>query len=102
MVEVEIIRLAEEFELPVVLGSDDGGRAGPEAAVVDPGHVRRVVGEFNLDLLVRDRRDLLLLGGADVATIGGSIGGHGGARGPRVGVRRRERRGKSVKMKNER
>lgn len=49
LVEVEMVGLGEVFELPPLLGFDDGGRAGAEAAVVDPGDVLVVVGKFSGD-----------------------------------------------------
>lgn len=37
VVEVEVVGLAEELELEVPLGFDNGGRTAAEAAVVDTG-----------------------------------------------------------------
>ncbi|KAM2089239.1 hypothetical protein ACFX1T_033219 [Malus domestica] len=44
-----MVGLGEVFELPPPLGFDQGGGAGAEATVVDPGDVRVVVGEFGGD-----------------------------------------------------
>jgi len=48
--EVEVVGLAEEEELPPPLGGKHRGRTAPEAAIVDAGHRRVVVGEFGLYL----------------------------------------------------
>ncbi|KAA8527848.1 hypothetical protein F0562_035283 [Nyssa sinensis] len=45
VVDVESIGLTEEFELPLLLGSDNQGRARPEAAVIDPSDYLVVVKE---------------------------------------------------------
>lgn len=62
LVEEEIIGLPEEFELIMLLGSDNGGGAATEAAVVDSGYTRLVVGEFLTDFgFCNEGRKLLFL-----------------------------------------
>ncbi|PON69578.1 hypothetical protein PanWU01x14_087010 [Parasponia andersonii] len=46
LIDVEIVRLSQILPLPCPLGLDDETRAGPEAAVVDPGNSRVVVREL--------------------------------------------------------
>jgi len=49
IVEVEVVGLAEVLELPAALRGEDGGRAAPEAAVVDARDGSVVVAEFGFD-----------------------------------------------------
>lgn len=49
MVEIEVVGLFEEPELPLFLCLEDGGRAASEAAVVDSGDCWIVVSEFLVD-----------------------------------------------------
>ena len=53
VVEEETVRLLKELELPPSLGSENGGRAASEAAVVDSGDAVLVVGKLLLDLELR-------------------------------------------------
>jgi hypothetical protein len=46
VVEVEVIGLTEEFELPLTLSCKDGGWTATEGSVVEACYVRVVVGEF--------------------------------------------------------
>jgi len=69
-VEVEVIWLAEELELEVLLGWDDRLRAAPKAAVVDPSDGLVMVGEFWLDFRVRNERKFCSLGGGGEAVEG--------------------------------
>lgn len=48
LVEVEVVGLPKELDLPPLLGGDDGGGAAAEAAVVDAGDGRVVVREFGV------------------------------------------------------
>lgn len=48
LVDVEVVGLPEELELPPLLGGDDGGGAASEAAVVDAGDGRVVVRELGV------------------------------------------------------
>lgn len=48
-VEVEVIRLLDELELPLSLSSEDGVRTTAEASVVDPGDTEFVVRELVAD-----------------------------------------------------
>lgn len=88
VIEEEVVRLAEESELPSSLGGDNGGGAAPEAAVVDSGDSGLVVGEFVADFGFRYKGKLGFLG--DV----GGVAVSGGARvfeaGWRIHRRRRE------------
>lgn len=54
LVEVEVVGLAEELELPLLLGGDDRRRAAAEAAVVDSGNRRVMVGELRLNFGIRN------------------------------------------------
>lgn len=50
VVEVEVVRLTEVFELPLLLSSDDGSGTATKAAVVDASDGGVMVGEFRLNL----------------------------------------------------
>lgn len=56
VVEVEVIWLTEELELPFTLSCEDGGWTTTEGAVVETRDGGVVVGEFRLDFNVGDRR----------------------------------------------
>lgn len=48
-IEVEIVGLLKELELPLPLGSEHRSGAAPEATVVDSGYARQVVSELSSD-----------------------------------------------------
>jgi hypothetical protein len=50
-VEVEVVRLLKELELPVLLSSKYGSGAATEATVVNSGYIRVVVREFMVDFV---------------------------------------------------
>lgn len=50
LVEVEVVRLAEELDLPVLLGGENRLRTASEASVVDASDGEVVMGKFKLDL----------------------------------------------------
>ena len=63
LVEVEMVRLAEPFELPLLQCRDNRSRAATKAAIVDPGNTRIMVREFRLDFGVGNKRREFLLDG---------------------------------------
>lgn len=58
VVEVEVIWLTKEFELPFTLGGEDGGWTATEGAVVETRDGGVMVGEFRLDFGVGDLRGM--------------------------------------------
>lgn len=76
VVEVEVVRLAEIFELPVLLGGDDGGGAASKAAVVDTSDGRVVMGELRLNLGRGDEGELRLFGYVRASVVVIVVGGH--------------------------
>lgn len=80
-VEIEIVRLAEEEELPLRLGGKDGGGAAAEAAVVDAGDGWVMVGELRTYLGGSDGKwrglGFLWGGAVGVPTVLGVITGIG-------------------------
>lgn len=73
LIVVKIVRLAEELELPVLLGGDDRLWTATKTAVVDAGDGGVVVGEFRLDFGIGDinrRRKFGLFGYGGIAVIG--------------------------------
>lgn len=72
VIEEEIVRLAEEAELPPLLGGDDGGGAAAEASVVNSGDARLVVGELIPDFGFGYEGKLEFLGDVVVLAVGGS------------------------------
>lgn len=71
VIEEEIVRLAEEAELPSPLGCDDGGGTAAKAAVVDSGDTGLVVGEFLANLGFSYEGELGFLGDVGAVTVGG-------------------------------
>lgn len=80
--------MAEQGELVVALGGEDGGGAATEAAVVDTGDGGVVVGEFGPELSSGDERVFGLFVGVRVGAVVGGVapapavvvivrGGHG-------------------------
>lgn len=80
-VEVEMVGLAEEEQLVALLGGDDGGGAAAEAAVVYAGDGRVVMGEFGLDLRLRNWGGFRFGIGIGGGAVDGVVGaGHWGRR----------------------
>ncbi|GER45875.1 tryptophan synthase alpha chain [Striga asiatica] len=71
VIHEEIVGLAEEAELPPLLGGDDGGRAASEAAVVDSGDAGLVVGELLPNFGIGYEGGFELLGDVVVVAVGG-------------------------------